>query len=66
MADEAIIAAVPDMVVMMRRDGTASEEIFAMPAFAAMPAARKQALLAMDGLYFVGFGTHTRPQPRGI
>ena len=26
MADEAIIAAAPDMVVMMRRDGTASEE----------------------------------------
>lgn len=59
MTDEAIIEAAPDIVLMMRNSSShnaAPEEVFAMPAFSATPAAARKALVGMDGLYLLGFG----------
>ncbi len=59
MTEEAITAAAPDVVLMMVRPGVPAppaEALFALPAFARTPAAGKKALVAMDGLYLVGFG----------
>lgn len=58
MSDEAILAAAPDVVLVMNRGGHSltREVIFALPAFAASPAAAAGALVAMDGLYLLGFG----------
>ncbi len=59
MTEEAITAAAPDVVLMMVRPGVPAppaEELFALPAFARTPAATKKAMIAMDGLYLVGFG----------
>lgn len=59
MTDEAIIEAAPDVVLMMRNSSSHNatpEEVFAMPAFSATPAAGRKALVRMDGLYLLGFG----------
>lgn len=59
MTDEAIIAAAPDVIVMMRHSSThnaPAEELFALPSFSQTPAAAKKALVRMDGLYLLGFG----------
>jgi iron complex transport system substrate-binding protein len=59
MTDEAIIEAAPDIVLMMRNSSSHNatpEEVFAMPAFSATPAAARKALVRMDGLYLLGFG----------
>ena len=67
MADEAIIAAAPDMIVMMRRHGAAaSEDVFALPTFAATPAAKTRALLAMDGQYLLNFGPRAPDAARDL
>lgn len=62
MTDEAIIAAAPDVIVMMANGGHAAgrpEDVFAAPAFAGTPAAGAQALVTMDGLMLLGFGPRT-------
>lgn len=61
LSDEGLIAAAPDLIVMMSRgDHVAStEEVFALPAFQATPAAKTRALVAMDGLFLLGFGPRT-------
>lgn len=61
MGDEAIIAAAPDVVLMMQTGAApvSAATLFAMPAFAATPAARRQALVTMDGLALLGFGPRT-------
>ncbi|BBE72353.1 heme/hemin ABC transporter substrate-binding protein [Oharaeibacter diazotrophicus] len=58
MVDEAVIAAAPDVVVVMNRGdhALAPDDVFALPAFASTPAAAGKALIAMDGLYLLGFG----------
>jgi iron complex transport system substrate-binding protein len=58
MTDEGIIAAAPDVILKMNNGNMvgARDDIFALPAFAATPAAAKRALIAMDGLYLLGFG----------
>ncbi|SIS50093.1 heme/hemin ABC transporter substrate-binding protein [Phaeovulum vinaykumarii] len=56
-SDEALIAAAPEVVVMMAGDSTPTPEaLFAMPALAASPAAASRALVVMDGLALLGFG----------
>jgi iron complex transport system substrate-binding protein len=67
-SDEAIIAARPDVIVMMQRAGPAPkpEEMFALPAFALTPAAATRALVAMDGLYLLGFGPRTPAAARDL
>ena len=62
MTDEAILAAAPDVILMMRNSGTRNvtpDELFAMPSFSQTPAARGQRLVQMDGLYLLGFGPRT-------
>lgn len=59
MVDEAVIAAAPDVVVVMDRGGdhaVTPDALFALPAFQSTPAARDRALIPMDGLYLIGFG----------
>jgi iron complex transport system substrate-binding protein len=60
-SDEGIIAAAPDVIVMMKRGdhAIAPAELFAQPAFRLVPAAKSEALVAMDGLYLLGFGPRT-------
>lgn len=60
MSDEAVVAAAPDVVVMMQSGGHPSaEEVFAAPAFAMTPAEAKHRLVLMDGLSLLGFGPRT-------
>jgi iron complex transport system substrate-binding protein len=67
MTDEAIIAAAPDVVVMMANGGarTAPETVFALPALAATPASANRRLVSADGLWLLGFGPRT-PEAAGF
>ncbi|PPQ37242.1 iron complex transport system substrate-binding protein [Rhodoblastus acidophilus] len=57
MTDEALIAAAPEAIVGMARDGASvAEAIKAAPAAARTPAAQHQAIFEMDSLYLLGFG----------
>jgi iron complex transport system substrate-binding protein len=58
MTYEGIIAAAPDVVLKMNNGNMVGtpDDIFALPAFATTPAAANHALIAMDGLYLLGFG----------
>jgi iron complex transport system substrate-binding protein len=57
MTDEGLIAA-PDVILKMNNGNMVGnpDDIFALPAFSATPAAAKRALIGMDGLYLLGFG----------
>jgi len=60
--DEAIVAAAPEAVVMMRNgpDAPSAETVFAPgTALGQTPAAGKRALIGMDGLTLLGFGPRT-------
>ena len=61
MTDEGIIAAAPDVILKMNNGNMVGgkDDIFALPAFSATPAAAKRALIGMDGLYILGFGPRT-------
>ncbi|MFA6964736.1 hemin ABC transporter substrate-binding protein [Bosea sp. (in: a-proteobacteria)] len=62
MTDEAILAAAPDVILMMRNGGAPTvtpDELFAMPSFAQTPASTNKRLVQMDGLYLLGFGPRT-------
>lgn len=61
LTDEAVIAARPDVIVMMERPGAtpAPDDLFKLPAFSQTPAAATKALVTMDGLYLLGFGPRT-------
>jgi iron complex transport system substrate-binding protein len=66
--DEAIIAAKPDYVLAMRRDSHPldARTVFAHPGFALTPAAQRQAFVAMNGLYLLGFGPRTAMAARDL
>lgn len=69
MTDEAIAAAAPEMVLMMRNSSAHNitpEELFAMPAFSQIPAAASKRLVHMDGLYLLGFGPRTPMAARDL
>ena len=61
MTDEAVIAAAPDVILMMSRgtNPAHSADVFALPAFSVTPAAAAKSLVMMDGLYLLGFGPRT-------
>lgn len=67
LTDEAIIAAAPDVILMMRRgdarldarEGADKAAALAVPALAQTPAGRSGAVLVMDGLKLLGFGPRT-------
>jgi iron complex transport system substrate-binding protein len=59
MTDEALTAAAPDVVVMMRGGGAGhagADTLFTLPGLAASPAASAGRLVTFDGLYLLGFG----------
>jgi iron complex transport system substrate-binding protein len=68
LSEEAIVAAKPDVVLVMQRgkDSISSETIFSNAAFALTPAAREKAYIAMDGLYLLGFGPRTAGAARDL
>ncbi|MBK5925986.1 heme/hemin ABC transporter substrate-binding protein [Rhodobaculum claviforme] len=62
LSDEAVLAAAPDVVLMMDRgDGhaVAADDLFAHPALVATAAGRDRRLVRMDGLLLLGFGPRT-------
>ncbi|KAB1079809.1 heme/hemin ABC transporter substrate-binding protein [Methylobacterium soli] len=67
--DEAILAAAPDAVVLMRNGAEApSPEATFAPgtALGQTPAAARHALVTMDGLYLLGFGPRTPDAARDL
>ena len=66
MNDEAIVAAAPDVVLMMRRENPPAGNILASPAFAVTPAGKAQALIEMDGNYLLGFGPRAPDAARDL
>ncbi|MEM8569384.1 MAG: ABC transporter substrate-binding protein [Pseudomonadota bacterium] len=69
LSDEAVVAAAPEVILMMDRDGdhsAADEELFAMPALAGSPAASDGRVIRMDGLYLLGFGPRTAEAVRDL
>ena len=62
LTEEAIIAAAPDVILMMDRgEDTASidVELFGNPAIALTPAGRDHAIIRLEGSYLLGFGPRT-------
>ena len=62
LTEEAIIAAAPDVVLMMDRgeDPAALDaELFGNPAIALTPAGRDHAIIRLEGSYLLGFGPRT-------
>lgn len=60
--DEAVIAAAPDVILMMAAEGpraVSDAELAALPALAETPALRGGQVLRMDGLLLLGFGPRT-------
>ena len=68
LADEAVIAAKPDVVLAMQRGdhGLTAEQVFAVPALQTSPAATNKALVKMDGLFLLGFGPRTPEAIRSL
>ena len=67
-ADEAVIAAAPDAVLVMQRpqDNLDATTVFANPAFSTTPAAAQKSFITMDGLYLLGFGPRTAAAARDL
>ncbi|MBA3448105.1 MAG: ABC transporter substrate-binding protein [Pseudaminobacter sp.] len=69
LADEAVIEARPDLVLMMDRGGgpgVAEADLLASAALAATPAGQAKNLVRMDGLYLLGFGPRTASAVRDL
>lgn len=58
-ADEAIIAARPDVILIMDRHDLKPADMLAYPALAATPAGRSGRLITVDGVALLGFGPRT-------
>lgn len=65
LTDEAVIAAAPDVILMMDRGDGAIDldaqraELLGLPAIASTPAGRQGRVIRMNGLYLLGFGPRT-------
>lgn len=62
MTDEAVLAAKPDAILMMDREGDlsiADADVLAQPALSQTPAGQSAAILRMDGMLLLGFGPRT-------
>ena len=62
MTDEAVLAAQPEVILMMDREGDLSisdADVLAQPALSQTPAAAAGALVRMDGMLLLGFGPRT-------
>jgi iron complex transport system substrate-binding protein len=62
MTDEAVLAAKPDAILMMDREGNlsiADADILSQPALSQTPAAQTGTIIRMDGMLLLGFGPRT-------
>lgn len=61
LSDEAVIAAAPEVVLVMDNPAMhlTADEAFALPALQSSPAGKARAFIAMDGLYLLGLGPRT-------
>jgi iron complex transport system substrate-binding protein len=62
LTEEAIIAAAPDVILMMDRGGdhgATDAELIAHPAVALTPAGKNHAIVRLEGSYLLGFGPRT-------
>ncbi len=60
LTDEALDKAAPDLILLMKTDAhDGHADLLDNPALAATPAGRNKAIIAMDGLYLLGFGPRT-------
>lgn len=69
LADEALVAARPDLVLVMERGpghGLTAETVFAVPVLAETPAGKARRLIRMDGAYLLGFGPRTAAAIRDL
>ncbi|MBB4006066.1 heme/hemin ABC transporter substrate-binding protein [Allorhizobium taibaishanense] len=68
LSDEAVIAAAPDVILTMDQGAAPvkAEDVFALPALAASPAAKQKAFVSMDSLYLLGFGPRTADAAREL
>ncbi len=68
LTDEAIEKAAPDVILMINNGGhsAASTELLKNPAIAETPAGRSGDIVAMDGLYLLGFGPRTGEAVRDL
>ncbi|ARE42425.1 Periplasmic hemin-binding protein (plasmid) [Rhodovulum sp. P5] len=68
LTDEAVIAAAPDAILMMDRNGSTElvERVQSHPAMKITPAGRAGAVIRMDGLYLLGFGPRTADAAREL
>jgi len=66
--DEALIAGKPEAILVMQRGEHAlsADMVFSQPALAMTPAAEHKTLVAMDGLYLLGFGPRTARAARDL
>ncbi len=67
-SDEAIIAAQPEAVLAMQREANPldARTVFAHQAFVLTPAARRNAFVALNALYLLGFGPRTALAARDV
>lgn len=68
-ADEAMLKAAPEVIVMMDRTGdhaADNSEFLALPALADSPAVRNGNIIRMDGNYMLGFGPRTAQVVRDL
>lgn len=66
MNDEAITAAAPDVVLVMRRESAVAADLLGAPALAATPAGRTRSIVEMDGNYLLGFGPRAPDAARDL
>jgi len=68
LSDEEVLAAAPDVLLVMDNAGhaIAPDAAFALPALKGTPAAASGAYVAMDGLYLLGFGPRTAAAGRDL
>jgi iron complex transport system substrate-binding protein len=62
MTDEAVLAAMPDAILMMDREGDlaiSDSDVLAQPALSQTPAAQTGTIIRMDGMLLLGFGPRT-------
>jgi len=67
-SDEALLEAAPDVIIAMARgqQDITVENIMAVPAFAATPAAKSKSILIFDGGYLLSFGPRTPSAARDL
>src|SRR4051794_332085 len=67
-SDEAIITAQPEAVLAMQREANPldARTVFAHQAFALTPAAKRNAFVALNALYLLGFGPRTALAARDV